>query len=368
MPGPSMIINAIKATQLQKKSGLTPLENTMLAYNHKTPAWIPCVYTDFWFLQPKMEGERYCGHDRGKDWFGVEWQYVPQLGAPMPIPGQYLFEDIADWKEYVKFPDLDAIDWEKQAEEDLRTDLVASLGAGKRVFTKGGKSIVDPKKPGLAMVLNGMFERMHAMMGFENALMALVEDPESSFEYFSAMADHKIRFFQKIGKHYPVQVINAHDDYGAEGRMLMSPDTWRQLIKPNLKRMVDACHEMGILYQHHSCGYIEPIIPDLIEIGVDALDPLQVCNTNIRAIKDKYQDKLTFVGGMDNMGVIEAPGVSKAEKLAEYDRVTDLLAPGGSFIAFPHVADFSQIPDQVGEHFKYGVPYYKKHKMGPWNK
>lgn len=75
-----------------------------------------------------------------------------------------------------------------------------------------------------------------------------------------------------------------------------------------------------------------------------------------------------FVGGMDNTGVIEAPGTTKAEKLTEYDRVTDLLAPGGSFIAFPHVADFSLIPDQVGEHFKYGVPYYKKHNMGTWNK
>lgn len=368
MPGPAMIINAMKATMLQKKTGLTPRENAMLAYQHKTPYWIPCTYTDFWLLQPKMEGERYCGHDRGKDWFGVEWQFVSDIGAPMPVPNQYLFEDIADWKEYVKFPDLEAIDWKKQAEEDLRTDLTATLGAGVRVYTKGGKSIVDPNKLGIAMVLNGMFERMHAMMGVENALVALMEDPESCFEYFSAMADHKIRFFKKIAQYYPVQIINAHDDYGAEGRMLMSPEVWRQLIKPNLKRMVDACHEMGILYQHHSCGYIEPIIPDLIEIGVDALDPLQACNTNIRAIKDTYQDVLTFVGGIDNMGVLEQPNATKAEQLAEYDRATDLLAPGGSFIAFPHVGDFSLIPDQISEHFRYGVPYYKKNGMGPWQK
>ncbi|MBR4393854.1 MAG: hypothetical protein IKT07_07485 [Oscillospiraceae bacterium] len=362
MPGPGMIINAVKAQILQKRTGITARENAMMAYNHQTPQWIPCVYTDFWLLQPKMEGERYCGHEVGTDWFGVEWTYEPKTGAPMPTQGKQLFDDIADWKKYVHFPDLDAIDWEKQAEEDLRTDLVASLSAGHRIYTKNGKSIVDPNKPGIAMVLNGMFERMHAFMGFENALMALSSDPENCAEYFAAMADYKIKFFRIIGKYYPVQIINAHDDYGFKRSMLMSPDTWRELIKPNLKRMVDAVHEMGLKYQHHSCGYIEPIIPDLVEIGVDALDPLQVCNTNIRALKDQYQDRLTFVGGEDNQDVLEQLGCTVAQQKAEYDRAVNLLAPGGSYVAFPHVADFSLIPTQIEEHFRYGVPFYQKQK------
>lgn len=54
---------------------------------------------------------------------------------------------------------------------------------------------------------------------------------------------------------------------------------------------------------------------------------MQVCNTNIRVTKGRFQDKLTFVSGMDNMGVIEHPEATKADKLAAYDRVTDLLAP-----------------------------------------
>ncbi len=366
MPGPGMIISAIKAQSFKKKTRVTEKENTLMAYNHQVPYWIPCIYTDCWLLQPKMEGERYCGHDVGTDWFGVEWTYESNIGAPMPTPGKILFDDIADWKEYIKFPDLDAIDWEKQAEEDLRTDLVASLSAGHRVYTKNGKSIVDPNKAGVAMVLNGMFERMHSLMGFENALIALASDPESCAEYFEAMANHKIKFFQKIGQYYPVSIINAHDDYGSKDRMLMSPDTWRAIIKPQLKRMVDACHEMGIKYQHHSCGYIEPIIPDLIEIGVDALDPLQAGNTNIREIKDKYQNQLTFVGGEDNQGILEQPGCPKADQIAEYDRAVNVLAPGGSYVAFPHVANFGLLPTQLQEHFKYGVTFYKKNNQGPW--
>ena len=206
-----------------------------------------------------------------------------------------------------------------------------------------------------------MFERMHALMGFENALMALVEDPESCFEFFSAIADYKIVYFKKIAKYYPADVIAAHDDYGSADRMFMSPETWRHLIKPNLKRMVDTCHELGLIYEHHSCGYIEPIIPDLVEIGVDALDPLQVVNKNMSTIKQKYQDKLTFVGGIDNVGVEDRPGVTDEEIIADYHKCIDRLAPGGSYVVFTATATPHSIPLLLLEHMRYGAKrFYSK--------
>lgn len=362
----SLAAGAVKAMMLQKKTGVTPYQNAELAYQHKTPYWIPNIFTDFWAFQPCMGGERYIGLDKGTDWFGVEWTYVPDVGAPMPTPGKIMFEDIADWDKYVKFPDLDAMDWEKQAEEDMHVDMVATLTSGKITYLKNNKSIYDPNKMGYALVINGPFERMHSMMGFENALIALATDPENCERFISAMADHKIRFFQKLGKYYGVKVINAHDDYGTKDRMFMSPELWRQIIKPHLKRIVDAVHEMGIYYQHHSCGFIEPIIPDLIEIGVDAIDPLQAGNIHIREIKDKYQDQLTFVGGIDNQGVIEVPGISDDLKRKACRETTEKLAPGGSYISFPHVADQNYVPLMMEEYFKNDVAFYKKHKMGPW--
>ena len=364
----SMVFHAIKAQVLQKMTGVTPYENAMMAYQHKTPYWIPNVFTDFWVVQPAMGGERYVGTKSGTDWFGVEWTYVPEMKAPMPTPGKILFEDIEDWKDYVKFPDLDAIDWEKQAADDFRIDIATTLTAGEKVYLKDGKTIVDPKKMGYAMIINGPFERMHAMMGFENALIALATNPEACEEFISAMTDHKIKFFQKIGKYYGVKIINAHDDYGAMDRMMMSPELWRKIIKPHLKRTVEAVHEMGLIYQHHSCGYIEPIIPDLVEIGVDAIDPLQAGNKNLRALKDKYQTKLTFVGGIDNQGVLEQPDTTLEEKKKACTDAVDLLAPGGSFISYPSVADFDLLPLMLGEYFRYDVPFYKKNKMGPWAK
>lgn len=169
-----------------------------------------------------------------------------------------------------------------------------------------------------------------------NALCALMLDPDECAAFAEAIADFKIEYIKKVGKYYPeADVFNFHDDYGTGDRMFMDPDIWRKIFKPQLKRIVDTAHQEGLFFQFHSCGYIEPIIDDLVEIGVDALDPLQICNTNMRTIKDKYQDRLTFCGGFNNQEVFDRAGVTDEECYQESKRGLELLAPGGSYIAYP---------------------------------
>ena len=71
-----------------------PKENIMLAYQHKVPFYMPSLFTDINLFQANPSMERYCGHEVGTDWFGVEWVYEKEVGAPMPTPGKYIFEDI----------------------------------------------------------------------------------------------------------------------------------------------------------------------------------------------------------------------------------------------------------------------------------
>ena len=342
---------------------MTPRENALLAYKHQIPAYIPCLYTDFAIFQAYPAGERYTGNESGKDWFGVDWTFVPDAGAPMPTNHNGMFDDMTQWKDYVKFPDLDAIDWEKQAEIDAHTDFIALAAGAGPVPLPNGASVYDGDKLGFCMILNGMFERMHAFMGMENALCALIEEPEACKEYFHAMADYKIAYIKKIAKYYKVDVIMAHDDYGTNDGLFMSPEIWRELIKPELKRIVDACHEEGLIYEHHSCGHIEPLIPDFVEIGVDAVDAFQAsCNPNTKALKEKYGDRLTFCGGFDNMNILDRLGVTKEEIQAEYVRVIDDLAPGGSFVAAPVGLTFGFVPDFLEKHFQYGMTFYQNQK------
>lgn len=343
---------------MDKNMTISKRENALLAYHHKVPAYIPTLFTDITTFQACPQLERYCGNSVGKDYFGVEWTYVEDAHAPMPTSGKIMFDDIADWRKYVKFPDLEAVDWEKQADIDAHTDFMALVAGAGIVPLPEGKSNYDEDKLMLCMVINGMFERLHSFMGFENALMALASDPEECYEYFKAMADWKITYFKKIAKYYKVDVINAHDDYGTADRMFMAPDTWRKLIKPHLKRMVDACHEEGIIYQHHTCGYIEPIFEDFVEIGIDAIDTLQAGNKNLAELKKKYGNKITFCGGFDNQHILEAPNVTPETIKKEYRRVIDTLAPGGSYVVFPITIGFSFVGPFLEEHFQYGMGFY----------
>ncbi len=302
--------------------------------------------------------ERFCGHGTGKDGFGVEWQYEEKARAPMTTRN-HLIDSITDWQK-VQFPDLEAIDWEKQADIDAHTDMMALVGAGVLVPFEDGHSIFDDdSKFNMCMVINGPFERMHALEGFENALCDLMIEPEACAEYFSAIADWKCKYFHKIAQYYKVDGINAHDDYGSADQMFMPLETWRELIKPNLAKMVQQVHDDGLIYQHHSCGYVEPLFDDLIDIGVDAIDTLQGgSNKNLGELKKRYGDRITFCGGFDNQHVLEQPGVTPEQIKAEYRRAVDLIAPGGSYVVYPITIGFDFMGPFMEEHFQYGMGFY----------
>lgn len=320
---------------------MTARENYLMVYQHKTPKWLPNGLMDKNFCVPLNHIERYMGTDSGEDAFGVHWTYEAMSQAPMPTPGKILLEDITEWQDVVKIPNLELYDWET---------------AGKEYLQK-----CDPSKVNYALNVNGMFERLHACMGMTEALCALVTDPEACYDFFGAIADHKIRMMEKTKKHFDIEIYNMHDDYGMQDGPFMSIELWRTLLKPHLKRIVEACHDFGMYYQHHSCGFIEPIVDDMVEIGVDAIDTWQICNTNMRAIKDKYQDRLAFVGGLDNLGVLDKENVTPEEVEIEFKRAIDLMAPGGSYIPYPVTLNRFFVPGFLKTMQTYGTDFYQNH-------
>lgn len=316
---------------------MTKREQLLEVYKHKNIGYVPCFFTDFDFSKPADIDERPEGIEGGTDWFGVEWQFVPEVMAPMVKPNTKRLTDIENWKEEITFPDLSAVDWE---------------AAAARETAKWDRE----NKVSFVMLINGMFERTHALMGFEDAMAAMYEYPDEYQELVDAITDYKIEIIHILGKYYKPDVLSFHDDYGANDRMMMSVDMWRAFFKAPLQRVIDACHEEGIIYEHHSCGYIEPIFGELVEMGIDAIDPMQITNP-IRELKDKYQDKVTFVGGYDNQNVFDKPGVTEEEIRAEVVRTLDELAPGGSFVAFPLTVTFDFVPTFIDEHFKHAFNY-----------
>lgn len=332
---------------------LSKQDNSLIAYRHGQPEYIPCFFTDMVMSQACPGLERPLSTEPGaKDAFGIGWTYEPSLNAAIPTPNEYLFEEISEWREKLKIPDLEKIDWKKQALEDRYSTIMGMPpGEDPEQFMAG--------KAKICMSIQGMFERLHACMGFENALFSIADDPDECYAFFGAIADYKIAFLKKVKQYYDFDIIEMHDDYGSQNSLFMSLDTWRKLLKPHLKRIVDACHELGFIYQHHSCGHIEPLIEEFIELGMDAVDTWQAAsNPNLKELKQKYQDKLCFCGGFDNTFVLDRLDATPEEIQAEYRRVIDNLAPGGSFVIFPITATFNFIPAFLQEHFQYGMGFY----------
>jgi uroporphyrinogen decarboxylase len=178
-----------------------------------------------------------------------------------------------------------------------------------------------------------VFEMYWRLRGMEPALMDMAAEPELAAEMMGRCADFAVHLSQEACCRFPLDWLWTGDDVASQQALIMSPRTWREMIKPHLKRVcqVGKQHELPVAY--HSCGAIRPIIGDLIEIGVDVLNPIQ-CNCegmDPLDLKREFGARLAFMGGVDTQGVL--PNGSVGEVRAATRRLIDGMAvDGGGYI------------------------------------
>lgn len=317
---------------------MTARENLLRAYRHEKPEWVPNGFTDLDIWD--SFGERYFGEGSGDDWFGVNWTYTPELHSQTETPGQEEIDDLENWREKIQFPDLEAYDWTQIAEE-----ATANWDRTNRVS--------------LCMLLNGPFERMMSLMGFENALCAFYEYPDEVHELFEAITEHKCKYIKILKKYFNFDIIAFHDDWGNNKNMFFSMDMWREFIKPCIQRVIDCTHEQGMIFEMHSCGYIKPTVGELVEMGIDSIQPLQYCN-EVEDLKELYGDKILLSGGFNTQEVLERPGAAEDEIRMEVRRTLDTLAPQGGYCALVPIINDKVRNIVVNEVEKYGKSFYNK--------
>jgi hypothetical protein len=290
---------------------LTPKENLLRVLHHQEAEYVPFIITDeakFGFGAgngPWIEKGPAGG---GLDGFGVRW-ITPASGggAPIPAPNEFLLKDVTEWKKVVQFPDLNAYDWAGDAKRDLatcdRSQIAVDYGCG-----------------------NGIFERLAALMGFEEALMAMYEEPEAVNDLFAAITDYKIAFAEKVAKYYIADTFTNYDDIATDRDLFMSPKTYRELIKPHHKRLYDAVRNLGMIPVQHTCGKAESIIEDLIEIGAAGWTSVQPSN-DIAGLLKKHGDKIALFGGYDTNGIPARSDASDEIVKAEVNRCFAEYAP-----------------------------------------
>lgn len=303
---------------------MTERENMQLVWDHKTPEWVPAITLASQMLVTMEINDRPLFQD-GEDWFGVKWEIDPENPLLMThcAPNQIKFDDMSEWKKHVTFPSCKDLDWD-------------AIGARTKAMWAKKEEIM-----GYVVGNMGCFERSHSLMGFENALCALLEEPEAFADFADAYADYRIEQMEYIKKYMDPDFFMMHDDWGNQQNLFMPPDTWREIFKPSLKRMVDKCHELDMYYMHHSCGYIEPIIEDMVEVGVDSWHSVSPVN-DLPKIKEEYGNKLVFAGGVDPQ-VTDAPGATEEDVRKEVRRAIDVLGKDGGYLCSSAVM-FSTVP------------------------
>ena len=288
-------------------------ENMMRVWEHEMPEWVPSVNVASALLPTPEINDRSLFED-GTDWFGVKWALDPEQPLLMThvVPGQSQFSDISEWPERLAFPDCEGLPWE------------AVRGRTNAIWHDRAERM------GYVVCPMGAFERINAVMGFENGLMALYDDIEAYKACVDAYADYRIRQFPFFKEYMAPDFLMMHDDWGNQKNMFFSPDLWREAFKAPERRMVEAAHALDMRYMHHSCGYIEPIIGDLVEIGVDCWHSVSPVN-DLAGIKAEYGDRLVFAGGVDPQAT-DAPDATEESIRAEVRRAIDVLGKGGGYL------------------------------------
>ncbi len=211
----------------------------------------------------------------GKDMFGIEWEYVPDVGGSMVRPGNPAFEDANDIIENLVWPDIDSWDWEGDS--------------------KANADFLKKENCNVMWFLTGWFERLISFMDFENAIMALFDEDQQDaiHTFFDKLSNLYIDILDRCIKYFPgIDGFCIHDDWGSQKETFFSPALAEEMIVPYMKRVTDFIHSKGKFCELHSCGHNIKQIPNYIKAGWDLWQGQEM--NEIDTVFEEYGDKIVM--------------------------------------------------------------------------
>ena len=265
------------------------------------------------------------GHRTYTDEWGV--------GRRMPVDGGLYYDSYAPpLYGDIDMAAVDAYAWPDAADPAR----YAGMGEEARRYAED-----EGRAVGVGSICGGLTEGLFKLRGFEEGYMDLAGDPALARRVMERVLEVKLAYWERalpeVGEH--ADVLVEADDLGGQDRTLFSPRTYRELVKPLHRELFDYLHartDARVFF--HTCGAVRELVPDLIEIGVDILNPVQVSAARMDTAELKREfgrDLVFWGGGVDTQRVLGAgsPDDVRAEVL---HRVDDLRGDGGFVFAAVH--------------------------------
>lgn len=194
----------------------------------------------------------------------------------------------------------------------------------------------------LVMIYGSHFEKAYFSRGIENFLADLAGEPAFARKLLRRIIEKNLVMLENFLCAPEIDGVLLGSDWGSQLDLLMSPDTWQEMIRPGEQQEYDLIHGYGKDLWVHSCGNIEKIIPSLVEMGLDVLNPVQPEAMDLAKLKKNFGSKLAFWGGISTQQVL--PFGTPAEVKQEARRVRDLMAVNGGYILAPSQSIQDDVP------------------------
>ncbi len=263
--------------------------------------------------------------------------HIASFGPTPPGAWQEVAPDI--WRDEF------AVSWNRTVDKDI--------GTPEPVLTRpslSGYSFPDPYDPArfagmeeflernedkfiIANLGFSLFERAWTLRGMANLLMDMIEHPHFVEEFLEKVVEWNLVIIERALE-FPIDGMCFGDDWGQQHGLIMGPIHWRRFVKPGLAKMYGKVKAAGRKVIIHSCGDVDDLFGELIEIGLDCFNPFQPEVMDVHRLKQEYHGRLAFWGGLSTQRLL--PYGTAEEVRRETRRMLDAGRSGGLIVAPAH--------------------------------
>jgi len=276
----------------------------------------------------------------------IAWPEGQISGMPHVTDDDKVLPDITKWRDYVKVP-----------------DLVADCSEGWDEYKKMQDDIRAKGKLSMVIAVTGLFEQLHFLMGFEDMLTNFLLEPEAMHELCEVVGEYRCTYMRMLVDKLKPDIVLSHDDWGSKHSLFVSPSVWREFIKPQYAKIYKILTDAGVLIMHHADSFCEPIVGDMIDLGIDIWQGALPENDIVRLQKE-IDGRMVMMGGCD-MSKIDLPNSTEEQIRAETRRACETYTQAGNFIvSFTYGGPGDVIYKHVDPIMTDEIARYNKEKFG----